>query len=165
MHPDRVDRISNIKATAWTTVILFGLEAYLVFSNYLLEALLVREKAVESGGMFQYVDRVMIISVMVVLYAALVVYSGVGLLRLRMNGLILFHTTTVLLAVLMVIFVLYSMISLGTRPGAHDEYVKKGYYFHLFRQISYETILLVFAWVLIKVNLMLARKEYRDEFS
>lgn len=170
MHPARVERISNIKATAWTTVILFSLAAYLVFSDYLLEALLARGLAeqqadAESEGMFRYIDRVMIISLVVVLYAALIVYSAVGLLRLRMNGLILFHATTGLLIVLMVIYVVYKMFSLRQEASTPVDYVKTAYYFQLFREISYETVLLIFAWVLVKVNRMLARKEYRDEFS
>lgn len=170
MHPERVETISNIKATAWTTLILFSLGGYLVFSNYVLEALVVRGLGEETNGpevisVFHYVDRIMIISIVVVLYAALVVYSAVGLLRLRMNGLILFHATTILLIIMMIIFVGYSLISFRPKTQSEVEVMMPGYYFQLFRAISYETTLLVFAWVLVKVNRMLMRKEYRQEFS
>ena len=168
MHPERVERISNIKATAWTTVILFSLAGYLIFSNYLLGALLLRDgntAASYEAGMFQYLDRVLLISMVVVLYMVLVVYGAMGLLKLRLNGLIVFHATTILLIVLIIAFVIYNTVSLASLTTSDNKTVRNTNHFQLFQVISYQTVLLVFAWVLVKVNLMLMRKEYRNEFS
>jgi hypothetical protein len=171
MDQDQIERISNIKATAWTTLILFSLVGYFVFTNYLLETMFFRDGPAESHGeesssdVIGYIDRVMIISILVCLYVVLVVYGSIGMLKLRLNGLIVYHATTILLIVFMVGLVIYASVNFRSPQVGMESAWKSAYYFRLFQSVSYETILLVLAWMLLKVNLMLLRKEYRDEFS
>ena len=170
MHPERVERISNIKATAWTTIFFFSLAGYLVFANYLLDAFFARGYSEgvsvnEDRDLLHYIDRVMIVSLVACLYISLIVYGAVGLLKLKLNGLILYHATTILLIVMMIIFAVYAALHLNENIGAPEKDTESGFYFQIFKSISYEAVLLIMAWVLVKVNLMLMRKEYRDEFS
>jgi hypothetical protein len=170
MHPERVERISNIKATAWTTILFFSLAGYLVFANYLLDAFFARGytsgvSALEDRDLLHYIDRVMIVSLVVCLYISLIIYGAVGLLRLRLNGLILYHATTIVLVVMMILFAVYAVLQVNENPGAPHHEADSGFYFQMFKSISYEAVVLILAWVLVKVNLMLMRKEYRDEFS
>ena len=173
MEPDRVERISNIKATAWVTVIFFSLGGYLIFSTYVMDSLIASDMArgfkyelpdMEDDTSNEYFRRVAIVSFLVCLYTALIVYGGVGLLRLKVNGLIVFHVTTIVLILVIVGTVIYMSLNIKTGP-APDEFTRTAYYYVIFKSISIEGLLLIMAWVLVKVNLMLMRREYRGEFS
>lgn len=172
---ERIHRLANIRATAWTCIILFSLTGYYIFSNYLIPSMMIREVTPLTGDE-SYVrefsldlNRTIVYSASVLISLIFAIYGSIGLLRMTENGLIIFHVSTILLTIALVVLAIYfanefRMPTLDESPFGEEVSM----FAKLSRVMSFtstETILLVVAWLMSRANLMLFRKGYRKEFT
>jgi hypothetical protein len=170
MSDDRLERVSNIKATAWTTLLVFSFLGYVLLTEILkgmLTATFIVPSIDDVGDeSLRALKPALILAWASLAYIGLVVYGAIGLLKQRLNGLIIFQATTLILVLALVGYAWYvfTMIEIPVGDDEND-IVASHFYFGMFQAISYLIIILIIAWTLTKVNLMLFRKEYRNEFE
>ncbi len=177
---EKINRLSNIKAIGWTTLIIFGtVTLWLLFQ---IAGTILFDNSIDSltAGQeeFQEATRDMrnaTIQLRVILSATagltlLTSISALGLLRLKNWGLILYHTSTmiVLLALLgglgYYIYIVQSEMNerynQALDTGISPNFIAAQNY----STISYGTFLLLFSWMLTRANLFLSKKDNRNEF-
>lgn len=175
---ERIDRLSTIKAIGWTTLLIFGfvvlLAIYYLGGTFIItfpslaEGLDVEaEEIAEMSTMINQFRAMLVLFGLVTLTTSL---GGIGLLRFKNWGLILFQSTTIVYIFLIIGGLAYYIISIKMEAvpsfdDLPDDPVR--HYFDVARSyqtIGYGTFSLLTAWILTRTNILLSKGIYRQEF-
>lgn len=169
---EKINRLAKIKAIGWTSLIIFGLLTLLLLFRLVAIFLFDSSLNTLASEQIEYADpdgetnfainqskAILFISVG---FSLLAVIGAIVLTKLKFWGLMLYQSLTII-----IIFMLLGMLAytLSTKPPLNPKLDDP-----LFRTMSsYQTIeygmlLILFSWILTRVNIFLSKKVVRMEF-
>lgn len=172
---DRLNRLSNIKAIGWSTMVISGLVTLYVSYQLFLVFLFKYSAQQISDAVDQPFNETMdsiteasnpliIIYIITSFLTLLTTISSVGLIKLKYWGIILFHSFTISFIIgLLVLFAFYISNSRArmSLPGFDSETML----FYRYSVVGDGILILLAAWLLTRVNIILWNKKYRLEFN
>ena len=164
---EKINRAATIKAIAWTSMVFFSIAGYIVFSNYFVPPLMALTdlKLVDADmGIGARTDLVrgMVTSGAILIFFLFAIYGANGLAQRSVNGLAIYHATTLSMIVVLVGFSVY--YSIEEEPWNIPGNASYAGLLQLMKTVSIAVAELVFIWLLARANLLLWRLEYRKEF-
>ena len=169
---EKIIQLSNIQAIAKSSLFVFGtLTLWLVYKmigafilNYSLDSNGLREE----GDLFMPIVAGFTIAAC---FASLATIGSYGLLRLKKWGLILYHAITIVFALALLAFLIYKIS--GGRNDSYSsiaaqfdgESSKRFRMYQYFSTIGIGMFVMLFSWILARVNLFLGNPVNRCEFK
>lgn len=177
---DKLKVVSNIKSIGWATLIVFSILEYLIIIRFIITFLIKnnplfpefqedKEFAEALSEIDSSVTSYFIILIIVLAFLSLINIGAVGLLKLKNWGLIIFHSTSIILICSIIVGLAYATYSyksddnlpLNNIDVPVNEYLETVQYVSF---IGYGTLLLAITWILTRANILLIRRDYRIMF-
>ena len=177
---EKVDRLTNIKAIGWTTLIIFGITTLwiafqiigtVVFDNSIGMIAGQEEFKEAATEMKNTINQMRAILFIIGGLTLLTTIGSLGLLKLRNWGLILYQSLTIVIIISLLSGLVYYVYSLKTQMGQQSihaldfgmtEDFKAA---QKYKIIEYGTFLLLFSWMLTRANIFLSKSDNRREFQ
>ncbi len=164
---EKINRAATIKAIAWTSMVFFSIAGYYVFANHFVPPFmaLTDTKLVDADmgiGARRDLIRGMITSGAIIVFFLFAIYGANGLARRSVNGLAIYHATTLSMIVTLIGFSTYYCIEM--EPWNIPGNATYSGLLQLMKTVSVAVAEVVFIWLLTRANLLLWRLEYRKEF-
>jgi hypothetical protein len=178
---DKLKVVSNIKSVGWATLIVFSILEYLILIRFIITFLIKnnplfpefhednKEFAEALSEIDSSVTSYFIILIIILAFLSLTNIGAVGLIKLKNWGLIIFHSTSIILICSIIVGLAYATYSYKSNDNLPlnninvpvDEYLETVQYVSF---IGYGTLLLVITWILTRANILLIRRDYRIMF-
>lgn len=178
----KINRIINIKTIGWTSFIFFGLgmlyclfqliALFLIFDDPTFDHLMrISETAAnpdqEMASAFYWIKWA---AFGTFIWLMLLNIGSIGLIRRKHWGRILYHLGSMPLILGLLALILIMIINFQFDPALDDAPIfqqaisKKIIQTQRFYLITYGTFILIITWLLSRVNLLLMKRSYREEF-
>jgi len=170
-----MDKISNIRVVGWTALTIFGILALwlafqligiLIFGNFINEALMDVNEADQTlnelNAKVTFVWTTISIGFGLTLLTTI---SSIGLIKLKNWGLILFHSSSILIIIGLLSGLVYLIIEFRSHSWIDMKIGGSISSFSRFSLIRDGIFILLFAWLLTRANILLGNKIYRTEFK
>ncbi len=164
---EKINRPATIKAIAWTSMVFFSIAGYYVFANHFVPPFMALTdlKLVDADmGIGARTDliRGMVTSGAIIVFFLFAIYGSNGLAHRSLNGLAIYHATTLTIVAATIGFSVYYCIE--EEPWNIPGNASYAGLLQLMKIISIAVAGMVFIWLLTRANLLLWRLEYRKEF-
>lgn len=169
---EKINRLARIKAIGWTSLILFGLLTLLLL--FRLIALFLFDSSVKTlaseqieyadldGEMNFVVNQSKAILFISAGFSLLATIASFVLTKLKFWGLMLYQSLTIIIIFMLLGLLAYSFITKPTvDPNFDDSFFRV---MSIYQSIELGLFLILFSWILTRVNIYLSKKTVRMEF-
>jgi len=164
---EKINRPATIKAIAWTSMVFFSIAGYYVFANYFVPPFMALTdlKLVDADmGIGARTDliRGIVTSGAIIVFFLFAIYGANGLAHRSINGLAIYHATTLTMIAAIIGFSIYYCTE--QEPWNIPGNVSYAGLLQLMETVSIAVAEVVFIWLLMRANVLLWRLEFRKEF-
>lgn len=169
---ERINKLSTLKSIGWTAILIFGFITlwilYSIIGTFLFAFI---DLGDEQDGMSIVINQFRAILIMSGLVTTLTTLGAIGILKYKTWGLILFQSTTIIYIILILAGLVYFIISLKTvtEPSFNnslDDPMRRHFDIaQRYQTIGLGVFALLIAWILTRINVLLSKGIYRQEFD
>jgi hypothetical protein len=166
---EKINRLAKIKAIGWTSLIIFGLLTLFIASK-ITGALIFKSFSTDlmdgAPPSYPFNEEETSQSAAIVLigegFLLLTFVSSWALAKLKYWGLLLYQSLTIILLFMLLGLLAYSFI---TKPPADPNFDEPFFRaLSIYQSIEHGLFLILFSWILTRVNIYLSKKAVRMEF-